>query len=357
MSKYTKKIKIIKPDDWHVHLRDGKILNKVIKYTVKFYKRAVIMPNLDKPIINCSQSISYRNRILKSIGLNSTFQPLMTCYLNKFTIPKELEIGFNKKIFIAAKLYPKCCTTNSNQGVKNIDEISSVLEIMEKIGMPLLIHGEETDSKIDIYDREAKFIENTLEPLRKKHPKLKIVLEHITTKESIEYIKKENASYLSATITPHHLMLNRNDMFSKGMQPYLYCLPILKKNTHQKALREVIANGDKHFFLGSDTAPHFHKNKIHFFSRAGVFNAPSSLLSYVTIFEEMNALKHLQSFCSENGPNFYNLPINTETITLVKRPYKILKKIKIGKNKIIPFLSDKILNWSLKSSTYNDYKK
>lgn len=349
MAKLIKRIKMIKPDDWHVHLRDNEILKNVIQYTGKFYKRAIIMPNLDDPITNYSQAISYRNRILNSMNSNYTFQPLMTCYLTHSTIPKELEIGFSKKIFIAAKLYPSCSTTNSKKGIKNINFIAHVLERMEKIGMPLLIHGEETDSNIDIYDREIVFLEKTLKPLRKKFPKLKIVLEHITTKESVEYVKKHNSKYLSATITPHHLMLNRNHMFYRGIQPYLYCLPILKKNVHQKALREAIASGDKHFFLGSDTAPHLHKNKINCSGCAGIFNAPASLLCYVAIFEKMKALKHLQSFCSENGPNFYNIPINQETITLVKKPYKILKKIKIGKDMIVPFLAGKTLNWSIET--------
>lgn len=347
MYKFTKKIIITKPDDWHVHLRDHNILKKVIKYTSNFYKRAVIMPNLNDPITNCLKGISYRNRILRSIPLKNKFEPLMTYYLTDVTNIKDLERGFNEKIFIAAKFYPNSSTTNSKKGIKNIRYLAYVLECMEKIGMPLLIHGEETDPNIDIYDREAKFIENTLEPLRIKFPKLKIVLEHITTKESVKYIQQNNSSYLSATITPHHLMLNRNDMFFGGIRPYLYCLPLLKKNIHQKALRKAIASGDQHFFLGSDTAPHFHKNKINTCGCAGIFNAPSSLLCYVKIFEEMNALKYLQSFCSENGPKFYNLPINKETITIVKKPHKVLEKINIGNNTIIPFLSGKTLDWSL----------
>ncbi|BAB13039.1 dihydroorotase [Buchnera aphidicola str. APS (Acyrthosiphon pisum)] len=349
MSKFVKKIKIIKPDDWHVHLRDNEILNQVIKYTGKFYKRAVIMPNLNSPITSCLKSIAYRNRILKSMHLNYKFKPLMTCYLTNSTSPKELEFGFSKKIFVAAKFYPNGCTTNSKTGIKKISDITPVLECMEKIGMPLLIHGEEINQNIDIYDREAKFIEKTLDPLRKKFPKLKIVLEHITTKESVEYIKNNDVNYLSATITPHHLMLNRNDMFYGGIQPYLYCLPILKKNKHRMALRKAISNGDKHFFLGSDTAPHLHKNKINMLGCAGIFNAPSSLLSYVKVFEEMRALKYLQSFCSENGPKFYNMPINKETITIIKKPCKIIKKINVGRNVIIPFLSGEILNWSIES--------
>ncbi|QCI21055.1 dihydroorotase [Buchnera aphidicola (Hyperomyzus lactucae)] len=348
MPEIIRKITIIKPDDWHVHLRDNEILKKVIHYTGKFYNRALIMPNLDSPITNCFKSIHYRSKILNAMNLKYKFQPLMTCYLTRFTMPEELKIGFSKKIFIAAKLYPNDSTTNSKTGIKDISYIIRVLECMEQIGMPLLIHGEEIDQNIDIYDREAKFIENTLEPLRNKFPKLKIVLEHITTKESVEYIKKSDPYYLSATITPHHLMHNRNDMFFGGIQPYLYCLPVLKNKTDQIALREAIASGDRHFFLGSDTAPHLHKNKINIVGRAGIFNAPSSLLCYVQVFEEMNALKYLQSFCSENGPKFYNMPINKKTITLVKSSYRVIKKINVGKNNIIvPFLAGKNLNWSI----------
>lgn len=347
MSKYLKKIKIIKPDDWHVHLRDNEILKKVSQYTAKFYKRAIIMPNLDKPITNCLQAINYRHKILNSMESNKKFQPLMICYLTHETSPKELSLGFIKKIFFGAKLYPYSCTTNSKKGIKNIKNIYHVLEIMEEIKMPLLIHGEEHDENIDIYDREAKFVENTLEVLRKTFPELKIILEHVTTKEAVSYIEEANSPYLAGTITPHHLMLNRNNMFLHGIQPYFYCLPILKRKKHQMALRKVISNGSKHFFLGSDTAPHFHKNKINVFGCAGIFNAPCSLLCYVSVFEEMQALKYLQSFCSENGPNFYNMPINKETITIVKKPYKVIKKIKVGNNIIVPFLSGEQLDWSI----------
>lgn len=347
MLKFQKKITMIKPDDWHVHLRDNEILKKVVKYTGKFYKRAIIMPNLDDPITNCLKGVSYRNRILKSMKLNYIFEPLMTCYLTKYTTPEEIEEGFSKKIFIAAKLYPHASTTNSRTEIKYITSIYPVLERMQEIGMPLLMHGEKINKSIDIYDREARFLEHTLDPLRLIFPKLKIVLEHITTKEAVHYITGKNPAYLSATITPHHLMLNRNDMFNNGVRPYLYCLPILKSEIHQIELRKAISSGKKNFFLGSDTAPHLHKNKINITGSAGIFNAPSSLLSYVSIFEEMKSLKYLQSFCSENGPNFYNIPINKETITLVKQPYKILKKIHVGEDVIIPFLSGKTLNWSL----------
>ncbi|WP_422667251.1 dihydroorotase [Buchnera aphidicola] len=347
MSKFFKKITIIKPDDWHVHLRENTMLSKVINYTGIFYERAIIMPNLENPIINCKQSINYRKQILQAQSNHVKFQPLMTCYLTDFTKSKELEIGFNKKIFIAAKLYPKNSTTNSQIGIKNINNIYSILEIMEKIGMPLLIHGEETDHNIDIYDREAKFLETTLEPIQKKFPSLKIVLEHITTKESVDYVIERNSPYLAATITPHHLILNRNHMFENGINPYLYCLPILKRKIHQTALRNAISSGNKSFFLGSDTAPHYYKNKINITGCAGIFNAPSSLLIYATVFEEMQALQHFQSFCSENGPKFYNLPINEKTITLIRKPHKIIDQIKIGKNTIIPFLAGQILNWSI----------
>ncbi|CAL4322613.1 dihydroorotase [Buchnera aphidicola] len=342
-----KKITIIKPDDWHVHLREKNILKTVINYTTSFYQRAIIMPNLCNPIVNCKQSIYYRNKILKAQNNNKKFQPLMTCYLTEFTSPKELEVGFSKNFFTAGKLYPSYSTTNSEKGIKNIKNIYSLLEIMEKIGMPLLIHGEETESTIDIFDRETKFIDNTLDPLRNTFPYLKIVLEHITTKESVDYVVDSNSPYLAATITPHHLMLNRNDMLVNGIKPYFYCLPILKRKIHQIALRNAIASGNKSFFLGSDTAPHYDKNKINTTGCAGIFNAPSSLLAYITVFEEMNALKYFQAFCSENGPKFYNMPLNKEKITLVRKPSQVIKRIKIGKNIITPFLAGQILNWSI----------
>ncbi|AWH90460.1 dihydroorotase [Buchnera aphidicola (Melanaphis sacchari)] len=349
MLKKIKKITIIKPDDWHVHLRDKETLKKVIQYTEKYYKRAIIMPNLENPVTNCTKSIAYQKRILNARKLDSNFEPLMVCYLTKNTSLKDLQIGFSKKIFIGAKLYPYGATTNSLEGIKNINEIYHILELMEKIKMPLLIHGEKIDNNIDIYDREKKFIDDTLILIRKKFPELKITLEHITTKEAVSYVEEHNSLYLSATITPHHLMCNRNDMFIKGIQPNLYCLPVLKRNIHQIALKKAISNGKKNFFLGSDTAPHFYQKKISN-GCAGIFNAPVSLLCYITIFEEMNALKNFQSFCSENGPNFYNIPINQETITLVKKPYKNLNQINIGNNKIIPFLAGKTLNWSLETN-------
>lgn len=343
-----KKIKIIKPDDWHVHLRDKKILKKVLRYTEMFYQRAIIMPNLNKPITNCKRAIAYKHRILQATQINHTqFEPLMTCYLTKETSLKELKYGFLQKIFIGAKLYPNKCTTNSETGINKISEIFHILELMQKIKMPLLIHAEDNNVDVDIYDREANFLETTLIPLRKKFPELKIVLEHITTKEAVAYIEESNPLYLAGTITPHHLMLNRNNMFINGIQPNLYCLPILKRKKHQNALRQAISNGSINFFLGSDSAPHIYRNKISLFGCAGIFNAPSSLLCYITIFEEMKALKYFESFCSKNGPNFYNLPINQNTITLIKKPCKILKKINLGKDSILPFLSGETLKWSI----------
>lgn len=342
-----KKIKIIKPDDWHLHLRDGKILKKVLKYTQIFYQRAIIMPNLKNPIVNCKRAIAYKRSIINASKLNTKFEPLMTCYLTKETSLQELQYGFLKKIFIGAKLYPNQSTTNSKTGITKISEIFHILELMQKIKMPLLIHGEESNFNIDIYDREAIFIEKTLVPLRKLFPELKIILEHITTKEAVSYIEENNSLYLAGTITPHHLMFNRNNMFINGIQPNLYCLPILKRKIHQNALRKAISNGSTRFFLGSDSAPHLHKNKINIVGCAGIFNAPSSLLCYITIFEKMKALKHFESFCSKNGPNFYNIPINKESITLIKKPHKIIKKVNIEKDFIMPFLSGETVNWSI----------
>jgi dihydroorotase len=249
-------------------------------------------------------------------------------------------------VFTAAKLYPAHATTNSSHGVTNIASIATVLERMQKIGMPLLIHGEVTAATIDIFDREARFIETVMEPLRKQYPELKVVFEHITTKEAAAYVEEGNR-FLAATITPQHLMFNRNHMLVGGVRPHLYCLPILKRNVHQEALRKVVATGNDRFFLGTDTAPHLRHLKEASCGCAGVFNAPSSLPAYATVFEEMNALQHFEAFCSENGPRFYGLPLNEGTITLVRKPWKVADSIALGEHTLVPFLAGETLNWTV----------
>ncbi|XBC37978.1 MAG: dihydroorotase [Buchnera aphidicola (Floraphis choui)] len=345
MNKFT----IKKPDDWHVHFRSGVILKKIVKYTSNFYQRAMIMPNLVPPITTIESGKNYKKEILHTLEKNSTFQPLIVCYLTEHTKPDDIEYAFLNKIFFAAKLYPQSSTHNSKCGIKTIKSITSVLERMQKIDMPLLIHGEIVDNNIDIFDREKVFIDRVLIKLNRDFPKLRIVLEHISTKEAVDYITSINSN-VGATITPHHLMFNRNDILSNGIRPHLYCLPILKNKKHQNALKKVISNGHKKFFLGTDSAPHYCFKKENYCGLAGIFNSISSLPIYAEIFEKMNALKHFESFCSKNGALFYSLPENKNTITFIRRSWKIPNKILIGKNAIIPLLAGKIVKWTIKNT-------
>lgn len=337
---------IRRPDDWHVHLRDDDVLSTVLPFTSSVYGRAIVMPNLMPPVTNINSATAYRDRILAALPTGHHFQPLMTCYLTDTTSPDEIEAGFSAGIFFAAKLYPANATTNASYGVTHIDAIAVVLERMQKIDMPLLIHGEVTDIDIDIFDREARFIENVMNPLRQQFPELKVVLEHITTQEAVDYVTSSN-DYLAATITPQHLMFNRNHMLVGGIRPHLYCLPVLKRNIHQKALRQAIASGHSRFFLGTDSAPHSRQRKETRCGCAGVFNAPTALPAYATVFEEINALHLLEAFCAENGPRFYGLPLNREKIKLVRKRYTVTKSIPLGDDTLEPFLAGEMLNWSV----------
>ncbi|CAK9884661.1 MAG: Dihydroorotase [Candidatus Erwinia impunctatus] len=340
---------IRRPDDWHVHLRDDEMLQTVLPYTSAVCGRAIIMPNLLPPVTDVAAATEYQQRIQAAIPDDHHFQPLMTCYLTDTLAPDELEKGFSAGIFTAAKLYPAHATTNSSHGVTSIDSISTVLDRMQKIGIPLLVHGEVTDSAIDIFDREARFIDTVLEPLRQRYPALKVVFEHITTKEAAAYVASASDT-LAATITPQHLMFNRNHMLVGGIRPHLYCLPILKRNVHQQALREVVASGNQRFFMGTDTAPHVRNHKESACGCAGVFNAPTALPAYATVFEEMDALHHLEGFCSLNGPQFYGLPVNDESITLVKKPWTVMDSISLGAETLIPFLAGETVNWQVKNA-------
>ncbi|QKJ86746.1 Dihydroorotase [Paramixta manurensis] len=337
---------IRRPDDWHIHLRDDDMLQTVAPYTSAVCGRAIVMPNLVPPVTSVEAARAYRERILSAVPAEHDFQPLMTCYLTDSLDPNEVEKGFNEGVFTAAKLYPAHATTNSSHGVTNIAAIAHVLERMQKIGMPLLIHGEVTDAHIDIFDREARFIETVMTPLRQQFPELKVVFEHITTKEAAAYVQEGNR-YIAATITPQHLMFNRNHMLVGGVRPHLYCLPILKRNVHQEALRQVIASGNPRFFLGTDTAPHLRHRKEASCGCAGVFNAPTALPAYATVFEEMNALQHFEAFCSENGPRFYGLPLNQGTLKLVRTPWTVEESIRIGEETLVPFLAGETLNWQV----------
>ncbi|HBC83521.1 MAG TPA: dihydroorotase [Escherichia sp.] len=340
-------LKIRRPDDWHVHLRDGDMLKTVVPYTSETYGRAIVMPNLAPPVTTVEAAIAYRQRILAAVPAGHDFTPLMTCYLTDSLDPNEVERGFREGVFTAAKLYPANATTNSSHGVTSIDAIMPVLERMQTLGMPLLVHGEVTHSEIDIFDREARFIETVMEPLRQRLPALKVVFEHITTKDAADYVREGN-ELLAATITPQHLMFNRNHMLVGGVRPHLYCLPILKRNVHQQALRELVASGFERAFLGTDSAPHARLRKEASCGCAGCFNAPTALASYATVFEEMNALAHFEAFCSLNGPRFYGLPVNEGYVELVREAEQVPESIALTDDTLIPFLAGERVNWRIR---------
>ena len=343
------------PDDWHLHLRDGEMLKRTVGFSARVFRRAIVMPNLSPPITTIQAAKDYRERILKSIPKGLCFTPLMTAYLTDNLSPDVLENGFLEGIFFAAKLYPANATTNSTYGVSDISLISSVLETMERIDLPLLIHGEVTDSDVDIFDREAVFIERHLEPLLKRFPKLRIVLEHITTENAVQFVESSGFR-LAATITPHHLHLNRNAMFLGGLRSDFYCLPVVKRERHRLALRKAATSGKSCFFIGTDSAPHLRQNKENSCACAGIFNAPYALESYAEVFEEEGHLDRLEAFSSEYGPLFYDLPLNTNTIKLIRRTHSIPSKLQLLNDgslnePIVPFHAGETLNWSVHSVT------
>ncbi|WP_380825438.1 MULTISPECIES: dihydroorotase [Serratia] len=340
-------LKIRRPDDWHIHLRDDEMLKTVVPYTSQVFGRAIVMPNLVPPVTTVAAARAYHDRILAAVPQGHNFTPLMTCYLTNSLAASELVSGFEQGVFTAAKLYPANATTNSSHGVSDVTGIYPLFEQMQKIGMPLLIHGEVTDPAVDIFDREARFIEQVMEPIRRHFPELKIVFEHITTKEAAQYVQAGNR-FLGATITPQHLMFNRNHMLVGGIRPHLFCLPILKRNVHQEALRQAVASGSDRFFLGTDSAPHLKHRKESSCGCAGCFNAPNAIPAYAAVFEQLGALEHFEAFCSLNGPRFYGLPLNEDFIELQRVPTTQPEEITLGNESVIPFLAGETLNWSLK---------
>ncbi|CAI1918340.1 dihydroorotase [Serratia marcescens] len=341
-------LKIRRPDDWHIHLRDDEMLKTVVPYTSQVFGRAIVMPNLVPPVTTVAAARAYRDRILAAVPQGHNFTPLMTCYLTNSLAASELVNGFEQGVFTAAKLYPANATTNSSHGVSDVTGIYPLFEQMQKIGMPLLIHGEVTDPAVDIFDREARFIEQVMEPIRRQFPELKIVFEHITTKEAAQYVQAGNR-FLGATITPQHLMFNRNHMLVGGIRPHLFCLPILKRNVHQEALRQAVASGSDRFFLGTDSAPHLKHRKESSCGCAGCFNAPNAIPAYAAVFEQLGALEHFEAFCSLNGPRFYGLPLNEDFIELQRVPTTQPEEIALGNESVLPFLAGETLNWSLKN--------
>jgi dihydroorotase len=336
---------ITQPDDWHLHLRDGEALTSVAPFTAKQFARAIIMPNLNPPVTTVVMAVEYLDRILAAVE-GSDFEPLMTLYLTDNTSPDEI-IAARKSCFIKGlKLYPAGATTNSDAGVTDIRNCDAALEEMQKSGLPLLIHGEVTDPQVDVFDRESVFIDKILQPLRQRFPELKIVFEHITTKEAADFVLQSDNN-IGATITPQHLLFNRNALFQGGLQPHNYCLPVLKRDIHQQALLAVIRSGNNKFFLGTDSAPHAKHKKESACGCAGIFSAHAAIEIYTSIFEQQDALDKLEAFASFNGPDFYGLPRNSKTITLIKEEWQIPDEYPLGADKLVPFLAGQTINWKL----------
>jgi len=342
-------IEIIKPDDWHVHFRDDEILKAVVPETSRHFARSIVMPNLVPPILNAEQANEYKKRIEKAIPPKDSFEPLMTIYLTEETNKEELKDAYKSRAVFAVKLYPAGATTNSDSGVKDIQKVMPILETMAEIGMPLLIHGEVTNKEIDIFDREKVFVDQKLDFICQKLPELKITLEHITTKEATEYIIQGNKN-LAASITPHHLVLNRNALFVGGIRPHHYCLPILKREIHRKSLVKAAVSGNSKFFLGTDTAPHLLSDKESACGCAGIFNATYCLPILAQLFDNENSLKNLQNFVSQNGAKHYGLEFNKEKILLVKESNNLIFReyLNIEKEKIKIFNPNFSVYWKIK---------
>ena len=334
---------IRRPDDWHVHLRDGDMLAAVAPYTARQFARAIVMPNLSPPVTSVAAAESYRNRIRLALPDGADFIPLMTAYLTDETDPDEIARGHAAGTFAAAKLYPAGATTNSAHGVTDVRNIGAVLERMERIGMVLCVHGEVTDPDIDIFDREAVFIDRILAPVVRDFPALRVVLEHITSAEAAQFVADAPPN-IGATITPHHCLINRNAMFAGGMRPHAYCLPVAKRERHRLAVRAAATSGDASFFLGTDSAPHMRGAKESACGCAGIFNAPYAIETYARIFEEDGALDRLEGFASEHGAHFYGLPLNDGTLTL-RRAQTAVPDTLAGD--LVPFLAGEQLEWSL----------
>lgn len=337
---------IRRPDDWHVHLRDGDIMRGVAGYTARQFARAIAMPNLSPPVTRAAMAKDYRDRIVAALPQGVDFTPLMTCYLTDDSNVDDLATGHEQGIFTAAKLYPAGATTNSASGVTDVVNIRGVLERMERIGMPLLVHGEVTDHDVDIFDREAVFIERTLAPLVRAMPGLKVVFEHITTADAVDFVEG-SSDCVAATITPQHLHINRNAMLVGGIRPHAYCLPVAKREKHRLALRRAATSGSAKYFLGTDSAPHARETKESSCGCAGIFGAPFALESYVTVFEEEGALDRFETFASVNGPRFYDLPLNQATITLERSEQVVPEMINVGGDYIVPFHAGETLGWRI----------
>lgn len=339
-------ITIKRPDDWHLHFRDNDMLPETVPATARCFKRAIAMPNLVPAVTTTSMALAYKQRILKARPKGSDFEPLVTLYLTNSTTSEEIRLA-KKTGVVASKLYPAGATTNSAAAVKGIEALYPVFETMAEVGMLLLIHGEVTDSHVDIFDREKAFIDAYLNNIVETFPTLKVVFEHITTKEAAEFVLASSDN-VAATVTPQHLLLNRNDLLVGGIKPHNYCLPVLKRNIHQQALREAVASGSPKFFLGTDSAPHEKSAKENACGCAGCYSAWSAIELYAEVFEQLNALDKFEGFASVHGPSFYGLPLNEDSITLNNEPWIVPEQIILPNgNPIVPFFAGETLNWKL----------
>ncbi len=340
-------ITITRPDDWHLHLRDGDMMRDVLPDTAKQFARAIVMPNLKPPIVNVEQAAAYRERILAALPTGMAFEPLMTLYLTDNTSPAEIATAKASGFVHGVKLYPSGATTNSDAGVSDLNKCDAALAAMEKLGLPLLVHAEVTDKEVDVFDREAVFIERHMMPLVKKFPGLKIVFEHITTKNAVDFVLT-SAANIAATITAHHLLMNRNAMFTGGMRPHHYCLPVLKRESHRKALVAAAISGNPKFFLGTDSAPHSRSAKEAACGCAGMFTAHAAIELYAEAFENAGALDKLEAFASFHGADFYGLLRNTGKVTLVKESWTVPQTLKFGAEELVPLRAGEKIGWIMK---------
>lgn len=340
-------ITLTAPDDWHIHLRDGDALERTVGDAAQQFARAIIMPNLVPPVMNAEQALAYKARIQAQIPAGKQFEPLMVLYLTDNTTIDDIKAAKAAGV-VACKLYPAGATTNSDSGVTDIQQLYPVLAAMAEVGLKLLVHGEVTDSHIDIFDREAIFIERTLAPLLQSISGLDVVLEHITTANAVDFVNAQGRN-IAATITAHHLLFNRNHMLAGGIRPHYYCLPILKRGEHQQALIKAATSGSPKFFLGTDSAPHTTDKKEAACGCAGAYTASAALAFYAQAFEDANALDKLEGFASHYGPDFYGLPRNSHTITLVKQPWQQPEQLSLGSSSLTPLLAGQTLNWALQA--------
>jgi len=346
----TRELKIVRPDDWHLHLRDGTILNAVLPYTSKTFGRAIVMPNLTPPITSVKEAIMYKDRIFAACPDDHKFEPLMTIYLTESTDFMDVAEGFSRNLISAVKLYPAGATTNSSHGINDFTKLYKVFENMEEIGCPLCVHGEVADPQVDIFDREHVFIDKVLDPIVNTFPNLKIVLEHITTQEAVNYVKSSEKNIV-ATITTHHLVINRNLILAGGIKPHYYCLPLAKRENHRIALLKAATSGNSSFFLGTDSAPHFDTHKESACGCAGCFTAPNTIPILAHLFEKEGSLEKLENFTSINGANFYNLPLNGDSITLIKEkdPIEFENKVSTPEGEITVFDPGFPVYWTVNS--------